>query len=86
MKQQKETRSLNIDNEFFIFALYYPVLLITSNQLNEYIYINKTKQFVYKNQHITYDTAMYLMNRYMYVKVFSVKIVRSRGDPSSERL
>lgn len=27
---------------------------------------------------------MYLMNRYMYVKVFSVKIVRSRGDPSSE--
>lgn len=48
MKQQKETRSLNIDNEFLIFALYYPVLLFTSNQLNEYIYINKTKQFVYK--------------------------------------
>lgn len=35
MKQQKETRSLNIDNEFLIFALYYPVLLFTSNQLNE---------------------------------------------------
>lgn len=49
MKQQKETRSLNTDNEFLIFVLYYPVLLITSNQLNEYIYINKTKQFVYKN-------------------------------------
>lgn len=49
MKQQKETRSLNIDNEFLIFVLYYPVLLITSNQLNEYIYINKKKQFVYKN-------------------------------------
>lgn len=48
-EQQKETQSLNIDNEFLIFVLYYPVLLITSNQLNEYIYINKTKQFVYKN-------------------------------------
>lgn len=84
MKQQKETRSLNIDNEFLIFALYYPVLLITSNQLNEYIHINKTKQFVYKNKHITYDTAMYLMNRYIKVKVIWVKIVRSRGDPSSE--
>lgn len=60
MKQQKETRSLKRDNEFLIFALYYPVLLITSNQLNEYIHINKTKQFVYKNKHITYDTAMYL--------------------------